>query len=288
MPHSRTASLLLALVILLTNWVALQAEDIETRYGEIYLQRESGPLKADLYMPSGKGPFPAVLVVHGGAWCMGSRAQLSGFAQAAARHGMVAVAISYRLAPQHKFPAQIEDCKAAVRWIRSQAVELKIDPQRIGAFGYSAGAHLATLLGATDSNDGLDGVADPDRHLSARVQVVTGGGLPCDFRVLELDSQDLAFWLGGTRREVAEVYRQASPRAFASDDDPPMFFFHGQNDDLVPLSSPRAMCESLQAVGVTADLYIVPKIGHTFAAFDRTARQKTLAFLVQHLAADVE
>lgn len=267
--------------------VNLQA-NAEELLGEIYAERESGSLKADVYLPKQEGPNPCVLVVHGGAWCMGTRVQLAGFARMLANNGMAAVAITYRLAPKHTFPAQIEDCKEAVRWIRQNAERLNIDPARIGAFGYSAGAHLATLLGTTDPSDGLEGVNTPEQLPSSRVQAVAGGGMPCDFRTLDPDNRGLAFWLGGSRREVGERYSQASPRAHVSADDPPMFFFHGEKDDLVPLISPRIMCQSLQDVGVEADYYVVPKIGHVFAMYDRKALDMSLAFLAKNLGVDRE
>ena len=265
-----------------------ETKEIETRYGQVYVERETGPLKADVYLPEGEGPFPGVVVVHGGAWYIGTRAQLSGAARLLAQHGMTAVAISYRLAPKHQFPAQIEDCKAAVRWMRERAEALKIDPGRLGGFGYSAGAQLVALLGTTDADDGLEGVDDPELCPSTRLQAVAAGGVPCDFRVLEPDSKMLAFWLGGTRREVGEKYRLASPRAFVTSDDPPMFFFHGENDQLVPMESPQAMCKSLQEAGVAADLYVVPKIGHNFAAMDRKALAKSVTFLKEKLSMGAE
>ncbi len=287
---TRTKKLTLLLAVLagivgrtLPAWGG-DADAVETRYGEVYLERESGPLKADVYVPRGKGPFPGVVVIHGGAWYIGTRAQLSGVAQLLAQRGMTAVAISYRLAPQHKFPAQIEDCKAAVRWMREQSEALKIDPQRIGGFGYSAGAQLVTLLGTTDEDDGLEGIDNPQLAPSTRLQAVAAGGVPCDFRVMDRDSRRLAFWLGGTRREVGELYRLASPRAFVTGDDPPMFFFHGENDDLVPMLSPKAMCASLKAAAVPAELYVVPKIGHIFAVMDRTALAKSVSFLAEKLS----
>ncbi len=261
-----------------------ESDSVETRYGEVYVERDSGSLKADVYVPKGKGPFPGVVVIHGGAWYIGTRAQLSGVAQLLAQHGMTAVAISYRLAPRHKFPAQIEDCKAAVRWMREQAGKLKIDPKRVGGFGYSAGAQLVTLLGTTDADDGLEGIDNPQLGPSTRLQAVAAGGMPCDFRVMDRDSRRLAFWLGGSRREVGEQYRLASPRAFVTDDDPPMFFFHGENDELVPLLSPEAMCASLKAVAVPAELYVVPNIGHIFAAMDQAALTKSVAFLAEKLS----
>lgn len=261
------------------------AYEIETRYGEVYAELESGELKADVYMPKGEGPFPGVVVVHGGAWFMGTRAQLSGVAQLLAQNGMTAVAITYRLAPKHKFPAQIEDCKSAVRWMRERAGELKIDPARLGGFGYSAGAQLVALLGTTDAGDGLEGVGVSEESPTTRLQAVAAGGVPCDFRVLPVDSKRLAFWLGGTRGEVSEQYRLASPRAFVTPDDPPMFFFHGETDDLVPMESPEAMCASLEEAGIWNELYVVPKIGHNFAAMDRKALAKSVDFLSDRLAA---
>jgi acetyl esterase/lipase len=261
------------------------AQDFEAKYGETYVERETGPLKADLYIPKSEGLHPGVLVVHGGAWAMGTRAQLSGVAQLLAKSGFCAVAISYRLAPQSKFPAQIEDCKEAVRWMRSHAAELKLDPNRIGGFGYSAGAHLVALLGTTDAEDGLEGTDKPNKKPSTRLQAVVGGGAPCDFRAMPLDERFLEFWLGGTRREVPDQYRLASPAAFITADDPPMFFFHGEKDELVPLSLAEGMRDQLKLCGCSSDLYVVPMIGHVAAAMDRTAIQKSIDFLSQQLKA---
>ena len=144
-----------------------------------------------------------MLVVHGGAWRMGTRGQLSGVAQMLAKHGFTAVAISYRLAPQYKFPAQIEDCKDAVRWMRTNAARLKIDPERIGGFGYSAGAHLVSLLGTTDAKDGLEGSPSARRRPpSTRLQCVAAGGAPCDLRPIPDDVDGLSFFLGGSPAHV--------------------------------------------------------------------------------------
>jgi len=214
---------------------------------------------------------------------MGTRAQLSGFAQLLASRGMTAVAISYRFAPKHQFPAQIEDCKQAVRWMRRHTERLKIDPERIGGFGYSAGAHLVALLGTTDADDGLEGDSGLTGVPSTRLQAVAGGGAPCDFRTMPLDLEMLSFWLGGTRRQRAEQYRIASPAEFVSADDPPMFFFHGEKDNLVPIASPTIMCQGLKSVGVASEIYVVPNAGHVLAVLDRTALEKSATFLADVL-----
>ena len=262
---------------------AARAGKFTATYGEIYAQRDDGPLKADVYVPEGEGPFPGVLVVHGGAWRMGSRGQLSGVAQMLAEQGFTAIAISYRLAPTHKFPAQILDCKDAVRWMRSNAERLKIDPERIGGFGYSAGAHLVSLLGTTDEKDGLEGGDDPQSLPSTRLQCVACGGAPCDLRPIPKDVDGLSFFLGGSPAECPEQYRLASPAAFVTPDDPPMFFFHAEDDQIVPLASPENMRAALTAVGIASDLYIVPKIGHTAASWDRDALDRSISFLSEHL-----
>ena len=261
---------------------ASKADKIETRYGQVYCQRDSGPLKADVYIPQGDGPFPGVLVVHGGAWHLGTRAQLSGAAQRLAENGFTAVAISYRLAPKHKFPAQIEDCKEAIRWMRNSAESLKLNPDRIGGYGYSAGAQLVTLLGTTDPNDGLEGETSIEGQ-STRLQAIACGGAPCEFRVLPANERRLSFWLGGSRAEVPDQYYLASPAAFISPDDPPMFFFHAENDTLVPIASPKLMVRELSNAGIESELYVVKNNGHVFAMLDRTALRKSVDFLKKHL-----
>jgi acetyl esterase/lipase len=279
--------LLLLAVLAVTIVVSpAAAEKFVVSYGETYVQRDSGPLKADVYVPHGKGPFPGVLVIHGGAWRMGTRAQLAGVAKMLAERGFTAVAISYRLAPAYKFPAQIDDCKSAVRWMRTEAAKWKVDPDRIGAFGYSAGAQLAALLGTTDADDGLEGVPDPSKVANTRLQAIAAGGAPCDFRPIPPDVEGLAFWLGDTPARVPEQYRLASPAAFVTADDPPMFFFHGENDELVPRVSPTRMVAALTEVGVPNELYVVPKCGHIMACMSWPAIERSAAFLEKYLKPD--
>lgn len=256
---------------------------VEISFGETYAQRGDTQLKADMYVPAGEGPFPAVLVVHGGAWRSGTRAQLGGLAEKLAEGGYTAAAISYRLAPQDKFPAQLEDCQAALRWMRTEAARWKIDPARIAGLGYSAGGHLVTLLGALNGAT-IDGDAATDQIDDAlRLQAVVAGGAPCEFQTMPADSRGLAFWLGGTRGEKPDLYRLASPTAFATGDDPPMFFYHGEGDRLVSVESPQAMCDKLAAAGATGQLHVVPRVGHGGAAADRRSLELGFAFLQEHL-----
>src|SRR5262245_57591536 len=129
-------------------------------------------LQLDLAMPKdGDGPFPALVCIHGGGWKGGKRQDHDELSKTMAAQGYVCVTITYRLAPDTKFPGQVEDCKAAVRWLRANAKKYKVNPEKIGAFGFSAGGHLSCMLGTTDKNDGLEGKGgNPEQ--SSRVQAV--------------------------------------------------------------------------------------------------------------------
>ena len=168
----------------------------------------SGPgyeLTLDVYVPDRPSLAPALLAVHGGSWRSGTKLNWFRHARKLARAGFVVVAINYRHAPEFKFPAQIHDCKAAVRWMRRHAGEYGIDPDRIGAIGYSAGGHLVALLATSDVDDGLEGdLAAGDQGISSRVQAVAIGGAPCHFEWIDEDSRTLNFWLGSTRRQNPE------------------------------------------------------------------------------------
>jgi len=282
LPHWRF--LISATLLSLGATVDVRADDltVEVLRDRVYIERESGPLAMDLYVPEGAGPFPGMLVVHGGAWHMGTRTQFAMTAMELARHGYTTASISYRLAPQHKFPAQIHDCQAAVRWLRQHAGEFKINPARIGGYGYSAGGQLVALLGALDDDD-LREAGVPTDAPSSRLQAILAGAAPCDFRVLLPESRRLAYWLGGTPASHPETYRNASPAHFVTADDPPMFFFHGGQDDLVPIDSPRRMVQRLVAVGVTAEMFTLPSSGHISPVFHPATLAEAIAFADRHL-----
>ncbi|MCE9555649.1 MAG: alpha/beta hydrolase [Planctomycetes bacterium] len=249
----------------------------------VYVKRGDLELRGDIFVPEGAGPFPGVLMVHGGAWQRGSKQRFAPVAKELAGQGFTVMSIDYRLAPQFKFPAQLEDCRDAVRFMRREAARYKIDPAHLGGCGYSAGGHLVCLL-ATEDPPLADPAAAADKpFISTRLQAVAAGGVPCDFRSLDPDSTFLAYWLGGTPRQCPDKYLAASPRAFVSADDPPMFFYHGQNDWLVPLLSPESMVKSLHDSKVAAELFVVPGASHMQAQFDRKAMAAAVGFLQRTL-----
>jgi triacylglycerol lipase len=223
----------------------------------------------DIYLPPGDGPFPAVLMIHGGAWTSGSKGHMVAHARTVCAAGYTVVSINYRLAPKHPFPAQIDDCRAALGWMKTSAAKYKIDPERIATYGYSAGGHLACLLGMI-----CCGNAE-----GAHVTCVIAGGAPCEFRTMPPNVNALSFWLGGTRKEKPENYRLASPTNFVTKNSPPVFFFHGEKDNLVPRTSTEALDELLKQVGVKTVFYSIDGKGHIGAFLDAKAPTEAVKFL---------
>ncbi len=266
-------STITVLICLLTSGIANAAEPgFELKSDIVYGEVGGVKLLVDVYLPKQNKPTaktPGVLVVHGGAWRSGSKRQLSGYAMQLARHGYAAFAINYRLAPKHQFPAQIDDCRTAVRWIKKHAAGYNVDPQRLGGIGYSAGGHLLTLLACT---------ATDKTHRDTALICVAAGGAPCDFRETPLKSRFMSFWLKGTRAEHPELYKAASPAAFVSKDVCPIFFFHGTKDRLVSVDSPRKMVAALKKSGAQAELRLINSAGHIAAALDRRALEDALGF----------
>jgi acetyl esterase/lipase len=290
MPHSLGVGLIGVLAAVCVSRAAAE-ERFDCYRSVVYATRGEDKLRADVYVPKGNKTYPGVLLVHGGGWIVGNKSRMNFLGEKLAERGYVAMSINYRLAPAFKFPAQIEDCRTAVAWLRAHAADYKLDPTRIAAFGYSAGGQLVALLGTSASHqkDG-DPKGDPKKDADSRVQAVIAGGAPCDFRSLPPDSLRLAYWLGNSRSEAEDLYRQASPTHYVSSDDPPVFFYHGGNDTLVPIRDPQAMQAALKKANVETDFYVVPKAGHMQTFFDDEAFEKACAFLdkVFHTDASTE
>ena len=246
-----------------------------------YSNVDDQELLLDAYIPSADGKYPAVLVIHGGAWRFGDRKQLSSYARSLAERGFSCFAIDYRLAPKHKFPAQIEDCRAAVKWIRKSASKYKVDASKLGVIGYSAGGHLATLLGTTGEEP-----HEQNGNFDMRVQAVVAGGAPTDFRWMPDKGKWAKYWMGGDLDSVPEKFRLASSAAFVDAKDPPTFFFHGTRDTLVPPAWAGACHIALEEAGVKTVMHSIRGADHIQAAKDEDALKKAFEFLVTELQAD--
>jgi acetyl esterase/lipase len=229
------------------------------------------PRVGDFYRPDGPGPFPAVLLIHGGSWQRGSRSEMAKFARRFAAAGYAVFNIDYRLAPEHRYPAQLDDVRAAFAWLHEHARPLAVDPQRIAVMGYSAGAHLALLLGLAD----VDGAPRP--------RAVVAGAAPSDLTAYP-NSPVLAALIGGSGAALPDVYADASPISHVSPDDPPVLLYHGALDGIVDVDQSRRLLEKLGSVGVAAQLFEEPWSGHATAyLIDGDSFRATLAFLAEQM-----
>jgi acetyl esterase/lipase len=224
-------------------------------------------LRLDLArLSQGSGPFPAVVCLHGGGWVGGDRKQMSQTLEVLARRGYVAIAPDYRLAPAHTFPAPLEDCKLAIRWLRTHAGRYQIDPDRVAVVGLAAGGHLACLVGVTSANDGLEGGGSADR--SSRVQAVVSFFGPTDLTDpdwgKEAREKNITPLLGGTLSEKPDLYRRASPALHDCKGAPPFLFLHGAADTTVPVKQAEALVEKLRQADCSARLVALEGEGHGF------------------------
>jgi acetyl esterase/lipase len=254
----------------------------------VYGTAHGTPLLLDLAMPkTGNGPFPVVVFLHGGGWSEGNRQEMNHFIEGVAGLGYVGVTVAYRLVPAARFPAQLEDCKAAVRWLRANAAKYRINPKRIGVVGFSAGGHLASMLGVTGKNDGLEGAGgNPDQ--SSRVQAVVSFFGLTDFSTRDwprdLENGVIEPFLGGSFANHADEYRRASPITYVTSDAPPFLFFHGSEDKLVPVDQSKRLGEKLRNAGVFAEVNVLEGEGHGFTdAANQKAMRRMLDFLDAHL-----
>jgi acetyl esterase/lipase len=230
--------------------------------------------KLDLYLPlENKAPPPLVIFIHGGGWVNGDKRMVP--AAMIAQHGFACAAINYRLSTEATFPAQIHDCKAAVRWLRDHAKEYNYDGDKIGVWGASAGGHLAALLGTSSGVAVLEG-QEGNTHTSSRVQAVCDWCGPTNLlslgsqvdkdSVLGVESRDgmIAKFLGGPPSEVPKVAKEAAPDTYVSKACPPFLIMHGDHDKLIPIAQSRDFYRLLQDKHVPSQMITVKNGAHAF------------------------
>jgi acetyl esterase/lipase len=210
------------------------------------------------------GPLPCILVIHGGGWAAGNKDMHNNLTWEFAKRGYVSATVGYRLVPKALYPAQIEDVKCAVRYVRAHAEKWGVDPKRIGATGFSAGGHLSMMLGVMGKDDGLEGEggwADQPSQVNA---VVAFFG-PTDLINIEFPDASRPIvekWIGGTRAEKKDAYRAASPVTYVSKGDAPMLLIQGTKDPLVPHDQAYRMADALTAAGVPGRVDLILGAGH--------------------------
>lgn len=221
-------------------------------------------LKLDLYYPNTmEGPWPTAVYVHGGAWQGGEKTTGVGYREVSELVGRdyFVAAVNYRLAPEYKFPAQIEDVMCAIRYLRTHAADYYLDPERIVAWGSSAGGHLVSLLGLADDSAGFNspgGYADQSSRVAAVVDLFGPADLSRDFNRQVLEK------VFGVSDETDPFLEMASPVTYASEDDPPFLIIHGEKDEVVLPGQSQVLYERLSTVGVEATLVVVKNAGHGF------------------------
>jgi len=245
-------------------------------------------LKLDLARPrEGDGPFPAVLCIHGGGFRAGSRSGYDTLCLRLAEKGYVAATVDYRLAPKYPFPAAVHDTKEAVRWLRGNAKNYRIDPDRIGVMGGSAGGHLAQFLGVTADVKDFEGDGG-HREQSSRVACVVNYFGPSDFTKSYGKSVDAAevlpLFLGGDLQKARRRHVLASPLYWVTPHAAPTLCVHGTKDTYVAYEQATWMVERLKAAEVEAELLTLEGAGHGFKGADAEKADKALlAFFDKHL-----
>lgn len=293
MIHLRACRLLPTLFLLFTC-VSLSAADlqvpesVEFMPGIEYSSPGGESLQLDLAKPKdGEGPFPAVMCIHGGGFRAGTREGYDSLCVRLAEQGYVAATITYRLAPKHQFPAAIYDCKAALRYLRANAAKYKIDPDRIGVTGGSAGGHLAQFVGLTGGLPQFEGDGgNPEQSTAVKCVVNVYG--PSDFTESYGKSVDahvvLPMWLGGNLQEARKRHIEASPLYWVTPAAAPTLVIHGTHDQYVAYEQGVWMVEKLLAANVEAVLFTLPNAGHGFKGEDQVkAEQAMFAFFEKHL-----
>lgn len=253
----------------------------------VYGSVNGSELHLDVYQPAGPPSElqPAVVLIHGGSWTSLDKSTMRTMAQFLARSGFVAFSVDYRLfdGKQNRWPAQLDDVQRAVRWVRANAAKYGVNPNRIGAFGHSAGAQLAALLGMEDTRDNSDPAL---AKYSSRVQAVVDASGPTDF-TRDRDSDGdafLAHFLGAEYTKNPEAWREASPVFHVAKGDAPFLIVHGTQDENVQISQAQELSDKLQAAGVPVSFVKVNDV-HTFRTPDarRELAIQSLAFFERYL-----
>ncbi|GAI35824.1 unnamed protein product, partial [marine sediment metagenome] len=254
------------------------------------------PLLLDIYIPETPiaTPIPAIIFIHGGGWDSGDKGHKYNVIKFSylATHGFFIASINYRLSGVAPFPAAVEDSKCAVRWLRANADKYNVDSQRIGVAGYSAGGHLAMMVGCADETAALEGNGGW-ADFSSKVQAVCSYYGPSDFvsSSEEFSRPSHVQFLGGTLEEKPEIYKAASPINYVTKDDPPLLIIHGELDETVPYNESEEMYQAYQQAGLEAMLIKVSHAGHIFRQLTDSPispsldeiEQVRLDFFIKHL-----
>ncbi|MGH2413478.1 MAG: alpha/beta hydrolase fold domain-containing protein, partial [Microcystaceae cyanobacterium] len=254
-------------------------------YSSYSVNNKTGKLLLDLYLPhlNSSQALPVLIYIPGGGWLSGNKESCPG--EVVAKRGYILACINYRSSTQAIFPAQIHDVKNAVRWLRSHADKYNLDPNRIGAWGESAGGHLSALLGTSAGIKALEGNSQAP-SISSKIQAVCDWYGPTDFTQVPpafeepitpavLEKYKNAPWaiyteathrlLGGPVSKNLKLASLANPINYIDSNDPPFLILHGELDNIVPLSQSELLEKALQKKGVEVTFIRAPNLKHSYA-----------------------
>jgi len=277
-------------------------DHIERKWLDVAYATASAAQKLDIYLPDeGDGPFPVILNIHGGGWQGGDKAyaQVTSMLEGLKR-GYSVVAINYRLSGEAIWPAQINDCKAAIRWVRANADQYRLNPDKIAAWGGSAGGHLSAMVGTSGDVKELEDLSQGNPEESSRIQAVVDWFGPTDFLKMDEhlkasgvknpmkhstpDSPESKL-LGKSLEDVPELVKEANPDTYVSSDDPPFLIQHGLEDNLVPYQGSILLARKLgHALGfekVSLELFPATRHGGPAYATEENL-ERIFRFLDKH------
>ncbi len=219
-------------------------------------------LKLDAFVPDGKGPFPAVIVVHGGGFTAGDKQGVKQVFEPLSNAGFAWFTINYRLAPKYRFPAAVNDLELAIRWLKAHAGEYKVDPNRIALVGESAGGHMVSFAGTAK---------DPALRVQAVISFFGANDFEARLKTQKkiVDSVKALVGVTEVNKETQKALRKASPATYVRAGLPPYLFFHGTKDNIVPFDQSGIMCDKLKKRGNTCEVVVVEGAGHGLGAWER-------------------
>ncbi len=288
---------LLAFVFLMACQTDMSS--IKKKYLDLAYAQDSKAQTLDIFIPEGEGPFPAVMLIHGGGFKFGDKSSEYSLAKYLLAHGYVAVTINYRLSGEAKFPAAVHDCKAALRFLRGNAQRYAIQEDKIATWGASAGGNLSAMMGTSAGDDFADGQLGDFPTKSTRIQACIDWFGPINFAQMIPEAQVLGFkegfdvaiesaYLGADASDPkqAHLVKQANPSSYIDKNDPPFYVQAGDQDANIPYLQSKHFSDTLAKVlgddKVTFELIQGGK--HGGAKFTKEENlAKILTFLDKHL-----
>ncbi len=283
----------LALVLL---WLAAFPAPLEAAPGPLpagaeftadvaFVQHGHERQKLDIAWTQKGTPRPLLVWIHGGAYMGGDKAENHALWPDLVKSGYAVATVNYRLSGDAKWPAQITDCKAAIRFLRAHAKEYNIAPGRIAVWGSSAGGHLAALIAASGGATKLDVGEYLDQSSAVSCGIDMFG--PVDFEKMPQfsspNSPEAKMW-GRATSQALDMAREANPVTYLSKDSPPLLVFHGEADSVVNISQSRILDEAMKKVGAPGEFVALPGVGHDHATIWRRERERIMNFFKRHLA----